>query len=315
MASQCFYPNGTIYNDVIPCNGTAVADGQHSSCCRSNDLCLTNGLCMSTEDHDADRNYYWREGCTDESYSDNACPKQCTSGDFANDNHKIFHCPSSDNTKWTCKDPAKPHPLVGTVTDGCDDPNLVFTDIAPLIYATAKLPSVSTATSKSAGSSATPAASPASTAISASSEPTNSSPSSNTSSSPSNHPSSNPMGALTSGSPQPSEPASTSALTIGLGVGIPLGVISIASLAAVVFLLLRRRRRADKAEGLASYQAKDAEIHEVYTPSWTDSQYPSEKYAHEATTRLHEANAQREAAELPVPDAELPSSSTKSLKR
>lgn len=61
----------------FPCNSTAVANGQHSSCCASNDMCLTNGLCKEKGKEHEGTNLYWSNGCTDPNFNDPACPRYC----------------------------------------------------------------------------------------------------------------------------------------------------------------------------------------------------------------------------------------------
>lgn len=80
MSAPCYRSNSTEYHvDVtyIPCNLTAVENNEHSLCCAVGDLCLTNGLCRNQGDDDTGKNYYWRVGCTDESFEDPVCPKFC----------------------------------------------------------------------------------------------------------------------------------------------------------------------------------------------------------------------------------------------
>lgn len=65
---QCYYPNGDKSFDDIPC----YTDGRVSHCCGGNSICLTNGLCVSTN-----QPYHLSRGsCTDESWGD-SCPTTC----------------------------------------------------------------------------------------------------------------------------------------------------------------------------------------------------------------------------------------------
>lgn len=78
MSGPCWPLSGETYPDddiYIPCNQTAVDNGGHSACCAPGDRCLTNGLCTN----DPGGNVYWRDGCTDRTWKDPACPNYCPS--------------------------------------------------------------------------------------------------------------------------------------------------------------------------------------------------------------------------------------------
>lgn len=81
MSYQCYANNGSLYENTpatyVPCNLTAVENGAHSSCCNVNDLCMTNGLCMEAQNEKKGANHYWRNGCTDPTFKDPACPNFC----------------------------------------------------------------------------------------------------------------------------------------------------------------------------------------------------------------------------------------------
>lgn len=81
MSYQCYANNGSLYENTaatyVPCNLTAVENGGHSSCCNINDLCMTNGLCMEAQNEKKGANHYWRNGCTDPTFKDPACPNFC----------------------------------------------------------------------------------------------------------------------------------------------------------------------------------------------------------------------------------------------
>ena len=77
VSATCFHPNGTIPGpDYQPCNNTV----QFSMCCAWNrtydaDQSLQNGLCYNPIG-----NYYWRESCTDPTWTSEACSPLCRSG-------------------------------------------------------------------------------------------------------------------------------------------------------------------------------------------------------------------------------------------
>ncbi|KAK1823995.1 hypothetical protein LTR12_001528 [Friedmanniomyces endolithicus] len=69
--SQCYWPN----HNAAPGNYTACnAAAPYSSCCRANEVCMTNGLCLQTQEL---ANRLSRGACTDQTFSSTACPKVC----------------------------------------------------------------------------------------------------------------------------------------------------------------------------------------------------------------------------------------------
>ncbi|KAM7187471.1 hypothetical protein V8F33_011211 [Rhypophila sp. PSN 637] len=58
MAIPCYRANGTRDETLLACNPS----DDTSPCCRANDLCLSNGLCLNLSDGD---NGYSTQGCTD----------------------------------------------------------------------------------------------------------------------------------------------------------------------------------------------------------------------------------------------------------
>ncbi|KAF1961487.1 hypothetical protein CC80DRAFT_578074 [Byssothecium circinans] len=99
-SATCYNPDGSAMRNknareiYIPCNTTAISNGHHSACCATGDLCLTNGLCAN--DGADGGNNYWRDGCTDRTFSDEACPRYCTGADIA--------CCSYANSTFTADD-------------------------------------------------------------------------------------------------------------------------------------------------------------------------------------------------------------------
>jgi hypothetical protein len=84
ISATCYYPDGTIETstDYMPCVATV---GTFSMCCATNrahypDQCLPNGLChnpcaTSGNCGDSAGGQYWRESCTDPSWSSPYCLK------------------------------------------------------------------------------------------------------------------------------------------------------------------------------------------------------------------------------------------------
>ncbi|KAF2791691.1 hypothetical protein K505DRAFT_418954 [Melanomma pulvis-pyrius CBS 109.77] len=235
MLGDCYHPNSErfISGVVIPCNGTAIENGEHSACCVLDDLCLTNGMCQNPSDRANGYNWYWREGCTDATFTDPACPQYCTgSGDDLSNDHFIFSCPASDTesatTHWACA-PSGVDVTKGIMTDGCNEPLYTFSAIGPVAYTIAGTIQPST-TSSMASSFSSPSqpSSAASYPTSTIADTTTTSAIATTPSSSSTSTSSNSSTGLSSGT------------KVGLGVGISLGVVLLA-LVGVIIMLLRRR--------------------------------------------------------------------------
>jgi hypothetical protein len=66
-AQQCYYPNGALAKDDIPCNPSADVSG----CCLDDSVCLSNGLCMNI---DGTVN---RGSCTDQKWDSPLCAQIC----------------------------------------------------------------------------------------------------------------------------------------------------------------------------------------------------------------------------------------------
>lgn len=69
----CYYPNGAIASDQVPCS-----DGQFSACCHRNAICLSNNLCMGIKQPFV----LGRGACTDPDWGSENCPQQCQTGDY-----------------------------------------------------------------------------------------------------------------------------------------------------------------------------------------------------------------------------------------
>lgn len=221
----------------IPCNITAVENGQHSACCAPDDLCLSNGLCkFNNPNPSANFNEYWRVACTDPTYEDPACPKQCATierDDPDMPTHLVFKCPGDG--KWCCATGnLNTFPGKGTVnTTCCDIDDLAFAEDG-IVYTTAQKAtldlktsstSIETSTQSQSIVEATQTAEQATTAVFTASAVTLESAATATSTS--------------SPTPAPSDSNSSIPTAVGAGVGIPFGC---ALLIALVWLILRHRR-------------------------------------------------------------------------
>ena len=70
-AQTCYYPNGAIASDQVPCS-----DAQFSACCHRNAICLSNNLCMGIKQPFV----LGRGACTDPDWQSEKCPQQCQTG-------------------------------------------------------------------------------------------------------------------------------------------------------------------------------------------------------------------------------------------
>ena len=81
--AQCYYPNGNLTTDssVFVCDPRA----KFSSCCYTGDMCTTNGFCKDVQ-NDANNNFYYRDLCTDSTWTSPKCPSFCdtmrTAGEY-----------------------------------------------------------------------------------------------------------------------------------------------------------------------------------------------------------------------------------------
>lgn len=68
--SICYYPNKEIAEGETPCNSSA----EHSSCCSTDDVCLSNSYCFNRSGRVV------RSSCTDRNWESAACPYFCRDG-------------------------------------------------------------------------------------------------------------------------------------------------------------------------------------------------------------------------------------------
>ncbi|KAK7185948.1 hypothetical protein PSPO01_08198 [Paraphaeosphaeria sporulosa] len=299
-------PNGTCYsitglaspfNDYtyVPCNLTAIENGQHSACCASGDTCLTNGLCKYNSPTPV-RNFntYWRIGCTDPTYQDSSCPKQCKNRENVERHvHIVFECPGDG--QWCCGTGANTdYENTMTVnTTCCNIPDLAFRDEVRQAYTTAKSDWRSVIDIRTfealAKSTAIDAAS-AATASSTEQSVRHTSTSSHTSILLAT------ATASTSPSPSLSTPPSnqnTTALGVGLGLGI---AILVAVLALLTFLLYRHRRhRKTQHERMAELAETQEDVRHAFPHA-----FAVEKSGREVPAEL---SAERGVHEMGRPDS------------
>ncbi|KAK7188316.1 hypothetical protein PSPO01_05507 [Paraphaeosphaeria sporulosa] len=243
MAAECYANNGSLYANTaatyVPCNLTAVENGEHSSCCAIGDLCMTNGLCMEPANEAKGANHYWRNGCTDKTWQDPACPNVCRGDEEPNHyNAFIFYCFDPKNEFCCAPQGTLEAGVTGRNTSCCNDEDLVFKASAPVIAGTAAaaLPRVSTtisSTSSSLLSTSTSSQSSSTKSATATGE------------------------TVTSSTPTASSESSglSSGAKAGMGVGITLGVLAVLAIVGVLFFMRRRKANRNNAHLLSDSKA------------------------------------------------------------
>ncbi|KAI3317711.1 hypothetical protein HD806DRAFT_359783 [Xylariaceae sp. AK1471] len=200
--STCYTQNGTETEFLVPCNATAEV----STCCRPDDLCLSNGLCVNNPPEGEDPSDYVLGGCTDPD-STNLCVSECAVDDtFDSPVVGIDICDaSSTGLTICCYNPC------------CDNFLATFFTVPPQVSVFMPIPQSTHTSPVTSGESVTsiptePETVTATATITHTVSPTSTSASAST--------------------PQPLT------LGIGLGLGIPLGI----ALIALSGLMWRRSR-------------------------------------------------------------------------
>lgn len=260
---QCFVKkNNTVTpSDWLPC-GLTNRTTPNIPCCQSGDFCLSNGLCHYTYSLTGGSGYY-AAGCTDQTYKDKtACPQLCDdrlNKDVVYNNSKGL---------WSCcgeNSAGKPN---------CGNPTNEKFDAPPEVQLETYYTAGKKATSTSSSTSLSSSSSPSSSALSTSTETINASPTNTT-------------------SVPPSSGLSTGAAA---GVGVACGMVGLALIGALIFVLLKRRRRRGILVGKSlSYKNEPVELSQDTrrTPSsdpgsaaLVSSQAPTNEYVGELDTPM-----------------------------
>lgn len=80
--AKCYSPNGDLQIHDVPCEPPSTAAGGVSFCCGRGFTCLSNKVCMLSQDTitgDVTRvGSTYRASCTDKSWNSTGCPSFCT---------------------------------------------------------------------------------------------------------------------------------------------------------------------------------------------------------------------------------------------
>ncbi|KAK6531703.1 hypothetical protein TWF694_002879 [Orbilia ellipsospora] len=96
LATDCFFPNGTQSEDS-PCNASGA-----SMCCGPGVACLGNGVCLGGTYINGYWKYtYARGSCTDETWEDSACIRECLDGELSGGWGPLIPC-IDDTDEYYC---------------------------------------------------------------------------------------------------------------------------------------------------------------------------------------------------------------------
>ncbi|KAI0505612.1 hypothetical protein F5B22DRAFT_627124 [Xylaria bambusicola] len=256
---QCYYPNGEKADGDSPCNPDADA----SFCCgsSSDNSCLNNLLCQDGIGR------VIRGSCTDQSWTDPACPKYCLS--FNTGGEDLIPCNNvtNDHISYCCN---------GAIADCCDSGDGRF-DVFP--YPTLIIASWNSASKEFQvlpGAFSTSSSSPSIMPTSTSSLTTTVAFSTTSSA---------PMNTVTSPSTIPDHTKNDSELSqgakIGIGVGVGGGVLLAALLAYLIWRTHKTHSAVKQQQNLnlhshpPSTMMMDNGLPQSYAPSYYQYKSPS----------------------------------------
>ena len=72
-SSTCYFVNGDLAPQHVPCFPDKVSAGGDSACClmSNGDVCLDTGICLSVG------GLTYQGACTDQNWQSNSCPHRC----------------------------------------------------------------------------------------------------------------------------------------------------------------------------------------------------------------------------------------------
>ncbi|KAL8648639.1 MAG: hypothetical protein Q9226_005907 [Calogaya cf. arnoldii] len=248
-SSTCYHDSGTIAEDYIPCNASAIGT---THCCANGHTCLSTGLCLVSWDTSVNTG-----SCTDRSWDSEACFRMCPGALGAL--NTLYRC---DENQWCCS-------LGGNTTTCCQDPNVELF----------KPNSVNDPSRVMGGSAFVPGYTIAPVAALKAVE------SSNGSESASDKSVSDESASQASGEcPASGDDAMKAGLGAGLGIGMPL----IAALGTLLFFLLREKRinRELRQNTGVITGVPDVQAHHPRTNNSEKYNNPQELYADFGTAEL-----------------------------
>ncbi|KAB5533638.1 hypothetical protein GE09DRAFT_1144612 [Coniochaeta sp. 2T2.1] len=274
-AQTCYYPNGAIASDQVPCS-----DAQFSACCHRNAICLSNNLCMGIKQPFT----LGRGSCTDPEWQSERCPQQCQTAQPASGCSIILLNSTAGVNSYCCNSlvlsPGKDQPV-------CDVGSPFFLPDATPVEGRGALAAIAN-TNPPSSTSSTPSSSETSSPASLSTSTTSQCPST-TAVSPACGPSNGT--APVADKPQPYRDAA-----IGVGVGVPLGVMAIGFLA---WAMWERRKRKKTEQNMVAAKGSDGDVAKYAgTESGSWQAPPPNFYQSQRQSRIREMYHVREPAEL-----------------
>lgn len=224
---------------------------------------MTNGFCQAGSDNSKGMNLFWRNGCTDPTWKDPACPQYCMGLDKP-DTQAVYYC--LEGTSWCCM-PREHVTDLGTITNTtcCSISDLTFAAPSPIIFTVAMDEAkttavqivsslgVATVSTQSAATTNTAGMSGATTGTSGNGGAVSA------------------TGGSSASSATAAPSSSGSHSMIGVYVGVPLGVVLFIALGVIGWLVLRKRKSQGSDAVQPGYASQDVPIYEAAEPKY--SQY------------------------------------------
>lgn len=297
VRSGCYDPTGAFISEDTPCNPKAT----DSICCGPDSRCLANGICTPTK---GDPDLVTRGTCTDSTYTSASCAQYSLHPNAAPHGNVMYHCYSPANST---KDS---HSLYvhGHTAGSCTDPDQEFWDIQgnqqllsdnnPVVNKATRVVIKGGATSISSSTATSDSGSTSTTSASAASSSSSSSSSSSTS--PTSSPTSTQSSATDSSSSSSyrGPPGGTPPFAVRAIIGIAIAgvVVLFLCLAALCYLIFRRRRTRKSREKFST---------PVNPESGTDREINAQLHHPSATPSMIAPAPPYQDRSPPTPDQEL----------
>ncbi|KAL2268028.1 hypothetical protein VTJ83DRAFT_2874 [Remersonia thermophila] len=97
-AIRCFFPNGDVNPEDVPCDPGAPV----SMCCGSRDACLSSGLCLNPGTGPTRGISFARGTCTDQTWKSPICPQKCRINQDSATNSSAYNFGAGGVQVWEC---------------------------------------------------------------------------------------------------------------------------------------------------------------------------------------------------------------------